>query len=47
MLLFQIFREEGHDATSWTLVMEWVYLLASTQEGASVGCDFHSGETLV
>jgi hypothetical protein len=27
--------------------MEWVYLLAMTQEGASVGCDFLSGETLV
>jgi hypothetical protein len=27
--------------------MEWVYLLASVQEGASVGCDFRSGETLV
>jgi hypothetical protein len=27
--------------------MEWVYLLASAQEGASVGCDFRSGETLV
>jgi hypothetical protein len=27
--------------------MEWVYLLATTQEGASVGCDFHYGETLV
>jgi uncharacterized protein with LGFP repeats len=27
--------------------MEWVYLLAMAQEGASVGCDFHSGETLV
>jgi hypothetical protein len=28
-------------------VMEWVYLLAMAQEGASVGCDFHSGETSV
>jgi hypothetical protein len=27
--------------------MEWVYLLAMAQEGASVGCDFRSGETLV
>jgi hypothetical protein len=27
--------------------MEWVYLLAMAQEGASVGCDFYSGETLV
>jgi hypothetical protein len=27
--------------------MEWVYLLAVAQEGASVRCDFHSGETLV
>jgi hypothetical protein len=27
--------------------MEWVYLLAMEQEGASVGCDFHSGETSV
>jgi hypothetical protein len=27
--------------------MEWVYLLAMAQEGASVGCDFHGGETLV
>jgi hypothetical protein len=27
--------------------MEWVHLLAMAQEGASVGCDFHSGETLV
>jgi hypothetical protein len=27
--------------------MEWVYLLAMTQEGASIGCDFRSGETLV
>jgi hypothetical protein len=27
--------------------MEWVYLRAMAQEGASVGCDFHSGETLV
>jgi hypothetical protein len=25
--------------------MEWVYLLAMAQEGASVGCDFRSGET--
>jgi hypothetical protein len=28
-------------------VVEWVYLLAMAQEGAFVGCDFHSGETLV
>jgi hypothetical protein len=27
--------------------MEWDYLLAMKQEGASVGCDFHSGETSV
>jgi hypothetical protein len=27
-------------------VMEWVYLLAMAQEGASVGCDFRSGEML-
>jgi hypothetical protein len=27
--------------------MELVYLLAMAQEGASVGCDFHSGETTV
>jgi hypothetical protein len=27
--------------------MEWVYLLAMAQEGASVRCDFHSGETSV
>jgi hypothetical protein len=27
--------------------MELVYLLAMTQEGAFVGCDFRSGETLV
>jgi hypothetical protein len=27
--------------------MEWVYLLAMVQEGASVGCDFRSDETLV
>jgi hypothetical protein len=27
--------------------MEWVYLLALLQEGTSVGCDFHSGKTLV
>jgi hypothetical protein len=27
--------------------MEWVYLLAMAQEGASIGCDFRSGETLV
>jgi hypothetical protein len=27
--------------------MDWVYLLAMAQEGASVGCDFRSGETLV
>jgi hypothetical protein len=27
--------------------MEWVYLLAMAQEGASVGCDFRSVETSV
>jgi hypothetical protein len=27
--------------------MEWVYLVAMAQEGASVGCDFRSGETSV
>jgi hypothetical protein len=27
--------------------MEWVYLLAMVQEGASVGCDFRGGETSV
>jgi hypothetical protein len=27
--------------------MEWFYLLALAQEGASVGCNFHSGETSV
>jgi hypothetical protein len=27
--------------------MEWVYLLAMAQEGASIGCDFRSSETLV
>jgi hypothetical protein len=27
--------------------MEWVYLLPMAQEGASVGCDFGSGETSV
>jgi hypothetical protein len=27
--------------------MQWVYLIVMAQEGASVGCDFHSGETLV
>jgi hypothetical protein len=27
--------------------MEWIYLLAMTQEGAFVGCDFRSGKTLV
>jgi hypothetical protein len=27
--------------------MEWVYLLALAQEGASIGCNFRSGETLV
>jgi hypothetical protein len=27
--------------------MEWVYLLAMAQEGASIGHDFRSGETLV
>jgi hypothetical protein len=27
--------------------MECVYLLALAQEGAYVGCDFRSGETLV
>jgi hypothetical protein len=43
----RIFRAEGPDVTSWTLAMEWVYLLALEQEGASIGCDFRSGETLV
>jgi hypothetical protein len=33
--------------TFWTEVMEWVYLLAMAQEGASVGCDFRNGETSV
>jgi hypothetical protein len=27
--------------------MEWVHLLAMAQEGASIGCDFRSGETSV
>jgi hypothetical protein len=27
--------------------MEWVYLLAMAQEGASIGCDFRSGEISV
>jgi hypothetical protein len=27
--------------------MEWVYLQAFVHEGASVGCDFCSGEALV
>jgi hypothetical protein len=27
--------------------MEWVYPLAMAQEGASVGCDFCSGESSV
>jgi hypothetical protein len=27
--------------------MEWDYLLAMAQEGASIGCDFCSGENLV
>jgi hypothetical protein len=27
--------------------MEWVYLLAMAQEGASVGCDFYNGEISV
>jgi hypothetical protein len=27
--------------------MEWVYLLAMAQEGASIGCDFRNGETSV
>jgi uncharacterized protein with LGFP repeats len=27
--------------------MEWIYLLAMAQEETSIGCDFHSGETLV
>jgi uncharacterized protein with LGFP repeats len=27
--------------------MGWVYLLSMAQEGASVGCDLRSGETLV
>jgi hypothetical protein len=42
-----MFRAEGQDVTSWTEVMEWVHLLAMAQEGASVGCDFRSGETSV
>jgi hypothetical protein len=42
-----MFGAEGNDVTSWTLVMEWVYLLAMAQEGASVGCDIRSGETSV
>jgi hypothetical protein len=28
-------------------VIEWVYLLAMAQEGASIGCDFRGGETSV
>jgi hypothetical protein len=28
-------------------VIVWVYLLAMAQEGASIGCDFRSGETSV
>jgi hypothetical protein len=35
-----MFGEEGQ-------VMEWVYLLALAQEGASVGCEIHNRETLV
>jgi hypothetical protein len=31
-----IFGAEGQDATSWTLVMEWIYLLDLAQEGASI-----------
>jgi hypothetical protein len=27
--------------------MEWVYLLAMAQEGASIECEFRSGETSV
>jgi hypothetical protein len=27
--------------------MEWVYLLAMAQEGASIGCEFRGGETSV
>jgi hypothetical protein len=27
--------------------MEWVYLIAMAQEGASIGCDFRSGEISV
>jgi hypothetical protein len=42
-----LFMTEGQYVTSWTYAMEWVYLLAMAQEGASVGCDFRSGETLV
>jgi hypothetical protein len=42
-----MFGAEGQDVTSWTSVMEWVYLLAMAQEGAFVGCDFRSGETSV
>jgi hypothetical protein len=38
---------EGQDATSWTYAMECVYLLALAQEGASIGYDFHNGETSV
>jgi hypothetical protein len=42
-----MFGAEEQDVTSWTYAMEWVYLLAMAQEGASVGCDFYSSETLV
>jgi hypothetical protein len=42
-----MFRAEGGDLTSWIYVMQWVYLLAMAQEGASVGYDFRSGETLL
>jgi hypothetical protein len=45
--VLRIFGAERWDATSWTKVMEWVYLLALAQEGASVGCDFYSSKTLV
>jgi hypothetical protein len=45
--VLRIFVAEGNDVTSWTQAMEWVYLLALAQDGASIGCDFHNGETLV
>jgi succinate dehydrogenase hydrophobic anchor subunit len=46
-LVLWMFGAEEQDVTSWTQAMEWVYLLALAQKGASVGCDFRSGETLV